>query len=169
MYILYLLRNLAGLFLLEMPVNLSQYRGSVGIFNNRNFFVQSKFSHFSYSSDNNATNNNTNLTIDLLFLLNKIALVFLVLNLMFVFKGNGSKHKKITFIWTFNPGDSCINQLLSITHEIHQSFDYGFDVRSVFLNISKAFDKVWHDGLIFKLKQNDISGNILNVIKFLKK
>ena len=42
----------------------------------------------------------------------------------------------------FKPGDSCINQLLSITHEIYQSFDEGFDVRSVFLNISKAFGKV---------------------------
>ena len=42
----------------------------------------------------------------------------------------------------FKPGDSCINQLLSITHEIYQSFDEGFDVPSVFLDISKAFDKV---------------------------
>ena len=62
------------------------------------------------------------------------------------------------------PGDSCINQLLSITHEIYQSFDEGFDVHSVFLDISKAFDKVWHDGLIFKLKQNGISGNLLNLL-----
>ena len=45
----------------------------------------------------------------------------------------------------FKPGDSCINQLLSITHEIYQSFDEDFDVRRVFLDISKAFDKVWHD------------------------
>ena len=44
----------------------------------------------------------------------------------------------------FNPGDSCINQLLSITHEIYKSFDDGFEVRGVFLDISKAFDKVWH-------------------------
>ena len=64
----------------------------------------------------------------------------------------------------FKPGDSCINQLLSITHEIYQSFDEGFDVRSVFLHISKAFDKVWHDGIIFKLKQNGISGNLLNLL-----
>ena len=39
-------------------------------------------------------------------------------------------------------GDSCINQLLFITHEIYESFDVGFEVRNVFLDISKAFDKV---------------------------
>ena len=48
----------------------------------------------------------------------------------------------------FQPGDSCINQLLSITHEIFTSFDNGLEVRSVFLDISKAFDKVWYEGLI---------------------
>ena len=42
----------------------------------------------------------------------------------------------------FKPGDSCTNQLISITHEIYQSFDDGFEVRGVFLDISKAFDKV---------------------------
>ena len=62
----------------------------------------------------------------------------------------------------FKPGDLCINQLLSITHEIYKSFDDGFDVRRVFLDISKAFHKVWHDGVIFKLEQSDISGDLLN-------
>ena len=42
----------------------------------------------------------------------------------------------------FQPGDSCINQMLSITHEIFTPFDNGLEVRSVFLDISKAFDKV---------------------------
>ena len=64
----------------------------------------------------------------------------------------------------FKPGDSCMNQLLSITHEIYKSFDNGFEVKSVFLDISKAFDKVWHDGVIFKLEQNDISGDLLNIL-----
>ena len=69
----------------------------------------------------------------------------------------------------FKPGDSCINQLLSIIHEIYESFDVGLEVRSVFLDISKAFDKVCHDGIIYKLTQNGISGNLLNFLKdFLK-
>ena len=42
----------------------------------------------------------------------------------------------------FKPGDSCINQLLYITHEIYQSCDDSLDVRAVCLDISKAFDKV---------------------------
>ena len=62
----------------------------------------------------------------------------------------------------FKPGDACINQLLFITHEIYKSFDDGFDVRSLLLNISKAFDKAWNEGIIFKLKQNGIPGEPLN-------
>ena len=45
----------------------------------------------------------------------------------------------------FQLGDSCINQLLSITHKIYQSVDNGLEVKGVFLDISKAFDKVWHE------------------------
>ena len=47
---------------------------------------------------------------------------------------------------SFIPGDSCISQLLSITHEIYKNFDCNptLDTRATFLDISKAFDKVWH-------------------------
>ena len=34
----------------------------------------------------------------------------------------------------------------------------------VFLDVSKAFDRVWHKGLIFKLKQNGIDGDLLEWI-----
>ena len=65
----------------------------------------------------------------------------------------------------FKPRDSCINQLLSITHNIYKLFDDGYEVRGGFPDISKAFDKVWHNGHIFKLQENGISGNLLKVLK----
>ena len=48
------------------------------------------------------------------------------------------------------PGDSCIAQLLSIIHEMQTSFDSNplVDVRGVVSDIPKAFDKVWHKGLL---------------------
>ena len=52
----------------------------------------------------------------------------------------------------FTEGDSWINLLLSITHEIYKSLDEGFGVRGVFLDISNAFDRVWHNVLTFRLK-----------------
>ena len=64
----------------------------------------------------------------------------------------------------FQPGHSCINQLLSITNEISTSFDNGLEVRGAFLDISKTFDKVCHEGLIFKLKLNGISGELLHIL-----
>ena len=64
----------------------------------------------------------------------------------------------------FRTGDSCINQLLSITHDIYHSFDEGFETRAIFLDISKAFDKVWHEGLIYKLRLYGFSGDLLSLL-----
>ena len=61
----------------------------------------------------------------------------------------------------FRPGDSCIYQLISITSDIYRNFEKHDETRAIFLDISKAFDKVWHDGLIHKLKCNGISGCLL--------
>ena len=67
----------------------------------------------------------------------------------------------------FRPSDSCVKQLIAITHEIFKAFDCNpsLEVRSVFLDISKAFDKVWHEGLLYKLKSMGISGELYNLLE----
>lgn len=67
----------------------------------------------------------------------------------------------------FRPGDSTINQLLTIVHTVFEAFDCNppLDVRSVYLDISKAFDRVWHEGLIFKLRRCGVSGQLLSLVE----
>ena len=67
----------------------------------------------------------------------------------------------------FRPADSVTNQLIYLVHEIYTNFDCfeNMEVRSVYLDMSKAFDKVWHKGLLFKLEQNGVTGNFLKLIK----
>ena len=67
----------------------------------------------------------------------------------------------------FMPNDSCESQLLSIVHDIYSSFDCypSLEVRGIFLDISKAFDRVWHEGLIYKIQSTEISGTALKLIK----
>ena len=66
----------------------------------------------------------------------------------------------------FRANDSCVDQLLSIVHNIYTAFDAypTLESRGVFLDMSKAFDKVWHEGLIFKLKSMGICDDLLNLI-----
>ena len=67
----------------------------------------------------------------------------------------------------FIKGDSCTSQLLSIVHSIHENLDSSpsLDTKGIFLDLSKAFDKVWHKGLIYKLKSYGICGNLLALLK----
>ena len=60
----------------------------------------------------------------------------------------------------FRPGDSTVKQLVSICHKISQSLDDGDEVLSVFIDFRKAFDKVWHKGLLFKLDKIGIKGTL---------
>ena len=69
----------------------------------------------------------------------------------------------------FHPSESCVNQLLAIKHEIFEAFNCNspLEVRSVFLDISKAFDQVWHKGLLYKFKSMGISGELYNLENYL--
>ena len=62
----------------------------------------------------------------------------------------------------FTAGDSSVNQLVELYNTFCQALDEGKEVRSVFCDISKAFDRVWHRGLIAKLKHYGIWGPLLN-------
>ena len=45
------------------------------------------------------------------------------------------------------------------------ALDSGSEVRTISLDISKAFDKVWHDGLLAKLQSYGISGPLFDWLK----
>ena len=66
--------------------------------------------------------------------------------------------------------DPCITQLLSLIHEIKIAFNKNpaVDVREIFLDASKAFDKVWHGGLSFKLKTYGVEDDPLPPLKNLQ-
>lgn len=61
----------------------------------------------------------------------------------------------------FVPGDSTTNQLVEIYNTFCKALDEGKEVRAIFCDISKAFDRVWHKGLLFKLQNVGISGCLL--------
>ncbi|MCG8048301.1 MAG: reverse transcriptase family protein [Candidatus Thiodiazotropha endolucinida] len=62
----------------------------------------------------------------------------------------------------FIQGDSTTYQLLQLYDTFCEAVDNGKEVRVVFLDITKAFDRVWHKGLLHKLVAIGISDNLLN-------
>ena len=61
----------------------------------------------------------------------------------------------------FLPESSTVTQLLEMYHQCYNAINECKDLRMVYLDISKAFDRVWHKGLLFKLKKFGIGGNLL--------
>jgi hypothetical protein len=57
--------------------------------------------------------------------------------------------------------DSAIHQLINITNEFGKALDENKEVRVIFCDISKAFDRVWHRGLLKKLESIGIRGSLL--------
>jgi hypothetical protein len=50
-------------------------------------------------------------------------------------------------------------------HRVCQNLDERLSTILIFCDISKAFDRVWHEGLIKKLKSYGISGDLLIWLK----
>ncbi len=67
----------------------------------------------------------------------------------------------VNFQSGFRANDSTVNQLIDISHLIYRKLKNNEEVIGIYLDISKAFDKVWHQGLIYKLKKAGIRGRLL--------
>ena len=65
----------------------------------------------------------------------------------------------------FTKGDSAIHQLINITNEFGKALDEGKEVRVIFCDIRKAFDRVWHRGLQKKLELIGITGSLLDWVQ----
>ena len=65
----------------------------------------------------------------------------------------------------FIPGDSTVNQLTFLYNTFCQALDPGKEVRAVFYDISKAFDRVWHSGLLYKLQAAGVTGDALKLFR----
>ena len=71
-------------------------------------------------------------------------------------------YNKITSVQSgFRPKDSAVFQLIDLYDTFCRALDDGKEVRVVFCDISKAFDRVWHRGLLFKLRRMGITGPLL--------
>ena len=72
----------------------------------------------------------------------------------------------LTSLWSsFMPGDSTVNQLTFLYNIFCQGLDANKEIRVVFCDISKAFDRVWHAGLLRKLEASGVTGKLLNWFK----
>ena len=62
-------------------------------------------------------------------------------------------------------GDSTINQLLYLINKIRVTWGNNKILQGLFLDISAAFDKIWHKALLAKLKQICIKGKFLHLFE----
>ena len=77
---------------------------------------------------------------------------------------NHFKDNFLISIWQsgFQPSLSTVTQLTELYHEFCKTVSKGKEIGIVFLDISKAFNRVWHKGLLFKLKKFGIGGRLLD-------
>ena len=64
----------------------------------------------------------------------------------------------------FRSSRSTVDLLTVVSDRIARAFNRSGATRGVALDISKAFDRVWHAGLLHKLRSSEISGQIFGLI-----
>lgn len=65
----------------------------------------------------------------------------------------------------FRKNRNTINQLIRLHDDAYKSVNTKSITRAIFLDFSKAFDMLWTEGLLYKLKQLKLHGNIYHFIR----
>ncbi|GBO14617.1 putative RNA-directed DNA polymerase from transposon BS [Araneus ventricosus] len=98
-------------------------------------------------------------SISLLSSLSKIAEAVILKRLT-----EASEEQLIPFQFGFRKNLSTVQQLLRITEVICEGMGEVWDTGAVFPKIAKAFDRVWTDGLVYKLIELRVPSNIISLI-----
>lgn len=66
----------------------------------------------------------------------------------------------------FSPVDSCFHHFLPVSYNIYKVFDANpsREVKVTFLDMPRAFDRLWHAGFLFKLKRLGLSGKFYGLV-----
>ena len=83
--------------------------------------------------------------------------------IIFKYVFNFFKDTFLISVWQSGFQSSCstIMQLIELYHKFCEAVSDGKEIRVVFLDISKAFDRVWHIGLLWKLRKAGICSKLL--------
>ena len=65
----------------------------------------------------------------------------------------------------FKKLDGTINQLINLTNKIYQGLNDEHEIAMIFLDLSKAYDRICHKRLIYKLRKIGIKGTLLKWIE----
>ena len=68
------------------------------------------------------------------------------------------------FQYGFTSSRSTADLLTAVSDRIARAFNRSWATRAVVLDISKTFGRIWHDGLLLKLKSYGTSGQIFGLI-----
>ena len=150
--------------LIETPVSFSMSRLFNNLFKNGHYPNLWKISHVTaiFKQKGLKTNKANYRPISLLPTVSKICETVIHHRLLsHCIENNVISSRQAAYI----KGDSTVNQLLYIVQKIRKSWSIKKCTQGVFLDVSSAFEKVWHSGLLAKLNQIGIEGKILELFK----
>ena len=150
------------LALIATPVSFIYYKILNGLFDIGKFLDNFKIGHicciYKGASAGPMTSKNSWHPINLLPTLSKVAESVVHKRLLAHLMDNDLiSHRQAAYL----KGDSTIQQLSIILHKIKLAWSKGEKTQGVFLDVSAAFDKAWHKGIIAKLANNGVTDSAL--------